>query len=222
MLRLNCKVLRGKIMLTLYHAPKSRSSRIVTLLMALDAMSEVDIRLTDIPRQDGSGARDPNNPHPEGKVPLLVTEDGEMIRESNAIMLYLTDRFPSDLAPAVGAPGRGAYLSWLFWYGNVLEPAYVHQVAGLSHPVLTATFRGMPEAVAYLVAGLGEGREFLMGDHFSAADLLIASPFLWFPEATPDVPVIRDWVARCGAEPVMKETASFDATALQDLGRVPV
>ncbi|WP_321362987.1 glutathione S-transferase family protein [uncultured Celeribacter sp.] len=216
MLRLNCKVLRGKIMLTLYHAPKSRSSRIVTLLMALDAMSEVDIRLTDIPRQDGSGARDPNNPHPEGKVPLLVTEGGEMIRESNAIMLYLTDRFPSDLAPTVGAPGRGAYLSWLFWYGNVLEPAYVHQIAGLSHPALTATFRGMSEAVAYLVSGL-QKREFLMGNHFSAADLLIASPFLWFPEATPDVAVIRDWVARCGAEPFMAEAEAFDVLAMQDM-----
>lgn len=216
MLRLNCKVLRGKIMLTLYHAPKSRSSRIVTLLMALDAMSEVDIRLTDIPRQDGSGARDPNNPHPEGKVPLLVTEDGEMIRESNAIMLYLTDRFPSDLAPAVGARGRGAYLSWLFWYGNVLEPAYVHQIAGLSHPALTATFRGMPEAVAYLVSCL-QKREFLMGERFSAADLLIASPFLWFPEATPDVPVIRDWVARCGAEPVIAQSEAYDAMAAQDM-----
>ena len=176
MLRLNCKVLRGKIMLTLYHAPKSRSSRIVTLLMVLDAMSEVDIRLTDIPRQDGSGARDPNNPHPEGKVPLLVSEDGEMIRESNAIMLYLTDRFPSDLAPTVGAAGRGAYL----------------------------------------VSGL-QKREFLMGNHFSAADLLIASPFLWFPEATPDVAVIRDWVARCGAEPFMAEAEAFDVLAMQDM-----
>lgn len=220
MVRLNCKVLRGKIMLTLYHAPKSRSSRIVTLLMALDAMSEVDIRLTDIPRQDGSGARDPHNPHPEGKVPLLVTEDGEMIRESNAIMLYLTDRFASDFAPNVGEAGRGAYLTWLFWYGNVLEPAYVHQIAGLSHPVLTATFRGMPEAVAYLVAGL-EGRDFLLSDQFSAADLLIASPFLWFPEATPDVAVIRDWVARCGAEPVMAEAAAYDAKAAQKVGLVP-
>jgi glutathione S-transferase len=206
-------------MLTLYHAPQSRSSRIIALLMALDALDRVDIRLTDIPRQDGSGGRDPKNPHPEGKVPLLITEEGEMIRESNAILLYLTDRFPSGLAPEVGAPGRGAYLSWLFWYGNVLEPVYMHQLAGLAHPVLTASFRGMPEAVAYLAAGL-TGRDFLLGDRYSVADLLIASPFLWFPEATPDVPVIRDWVARCGAQPCIAQSVAFDAEAAQEMGLI--
>lgn len=220
MIRRSCIVLKGSPMLTLYHAPNSRSSRIVTLLMALDALDRVDIRLTDIPRQDGSGARDPNNPHPEGKVPLLVTEEGEMIRESNAILLYLTDRFPSDLAPEVGAPGRGAYLSWLFWYGNVLEPVYMHRLAGLSHPVLSASFRGMPEAVAYLAAGL-DGRAFLLGDRYSVADLLIASPFLWFPEATPDVPAIRDWVARCAAQPCIARSMEFDARAAEEMGLAP-
>ncbi|PTQ74550.1 glutathione S-transferase family protein [Celeribacter persicus] len=204
-------------MLTLHHAPNSRSSRIVTLLIALDVLDQVEIRLTDIPRQDGSGARDPNNPHPEGKVPLLITEEGEMIRESNAILLYLSDRFPSEFAPQVGEPGRGAYLSWLFWYGNVLEPVYIHHLSGLSHRLLDITFRGMPEAVACLAAGL-EGRDFLLGDHYTVADLLIASPFLWFSEATPDVPVIRDWVARCAAQPCIAQSATFDAKAAQEMG----
>lgn len=204
-------------MVTLYHAPMSRSSRIIVLLIALGRLAEVDVRLTDIPRQDGTGARDPKNPHPEGKVPLLITEEGEMIRESNAILLYLSDRFPSDLAPQVGAPGRGAYLSWLFWYGNVLEPVYMHTLAGLDHPLLDTSFRRMPEAVAYLAAGL-EGRDFLLGDRYSVADLLIASPFLWFPEATPDVPLIRDWVARCGAQPAVAQAARYDAEAAQSMG----
>ncbi len=204
-------------MVTLYHAPMSRSSRIIVLLIALGRLAEVDVRLTDIPRQDGTGARDPKNPHPEGKVPLLITEEGEMIRESNAILLYLSDRFPSDLAPQVGAPGRGTYLSWLFWYGNVLEPVYIHALAGLDHPLLDTSFRRMPEAVAYLAAGL-EGRDFLLGDRYSVADLLIASPFLWFPEATPDVPLIRDWVTRCGAQPAVAQAARYDAEAAQSMG----
>lgn len=207
-------------MLTLYHAPTSRSSRIITLLMGLGVLEDCDIRLTDIPRHSGAGARDPENPHPEGKVPLLVTEDGEMIRESNAIMLYLTDRYPSDLAPAVGETGRGRYLSWLFWYGNVLEPVFVHQVAGLSHPALSATFRGVPEALAYVAAGL-DGHDFLLGDRFSAADLLIASPFLWFPDFTPENPAIRDWLARCAAQPEVIKTQEYDTAAMQKLGLAP-
>ena len=96
-------------MLTLFHSPQSRSSRIIRLLFELDVIDQVEIRNVTIPRQDGTGQIDPENPHPEGKVPLLV-HDGCMIRESNAIILYLTDLFPSALAPVVGDADRGSYL----------------------------------------------------------------------------------------------------------------
>lgn len=100
-------------MLTLYHAPNSRSTRIVQLIHEMGVTDQVDIQKVSIPRQDGSGAVDTANPHPEGKVPCL-THDGAMIRESDAIMLYLTDHFgDTPLGRSIGAPGRGAYLSWL-------------------------------------------------------------------------------------------------------------
>lgn len=59
-------------MLTLYHAPDSRSDTIVTLVRLMGIGDKVDIVEVTIPRQDGSGGRDPKNPHPEGKVPYLV------------------------------------------------------------------------------------------------------------------------------------------------------
>lgn len=58
-------------MMTLYHAPQSRSSRIVTLLDELGAADKVTIREVSIRRAlQGFGERDPANPHPEGKVPF--------------------------------------------------------------------------------------------------------------------------------------------------------
>jgi glutathione S-transferase len=57
-------------MLTLFHAPFSRSSRLVWLLEELGADHE--IHYCDIARMDGSGGRDPANPHPDGKVPALI------------------------------------------------------------------------------------------------------------------------------------------------------
>jgi glutathione S-transferase len=58
-------------MLTLYHAPQSRSSRIVRLLIELDVLDQVDIRIVTVARQDGSGGADPSNPHPgrQGAAP---------------------------------------------------------------------------------------------------------------------------------------------------------
>jgi len=201
-------------MLTLYHAPNSRSSRIIRLLIELGILDQVDIRIVTVPRNDGSGAIDPANPHPEGKVPLLV-HDGVEIWESSAIMLYLTDMFPqSELGCSVGQADRGGYLSWLAWYGNVVEPVIVCDAAGLSHPLLNYSFRGVSEVVARLTVQL-EKTPFLMGDRFSAADLLLVSPYVWFPQSTPDVQIIRDWIARCQARPSAQTIMDFDLAHMQ-------
>ena len=196
-------------MLTLYHSPQSRSSRIVRLLIELGVLDQVDIRIVTVTRHDGSGGADPSNPHPEGKVPLLV-HDGVEIWESNAIILYLTDLFAEKrLGRSVGDPDRGAYLSWLAWYGNVVEPVLVFTAAGLKHPYLDATFRAAPEVAARLTAQL-EKTPYLMGSEFSAADLLLISPYTWMPQATPDVQVVREWIERCQARPSAKQVLEFD------------
>lgn len=195
-------------MLTLFHSPQSRSTRIIRLLQELDALDQVNIKVVTIIRDNGTGCVDPANPHSEGKVPLLV-HDGCEIRESNAIILYLTDLIPSSLAPAVGSIDRGAYLSWLAYYGNVLEPVLIHQFAELNHPALQTTFRGMSELTRRLADTL-DNNEYLLGDQFSAADLLMVSPFNWFPDLAPDNPSIRRWLERCQVRPSAAAAEAFD------------
>lgn len=201
-------------MLTLFHAPQSRSSRLVTLIDEMALQDRVKIHNVTIPRMDGSGGPDAANPHPEAKVPALL-HDGTLITETAAIILYLTTLFPeAGMAPRADDPRYGAYLTWLFWYGNVMEPVLILEAAGLGHPYLHATFRGHPEGVARLRAALERG-PWLLGDSYSAADLLCHSPYAWFKEATPEDPLIRDWVARCQARPAAERTRASDAAALQ-------
>jgi glutathione S-transferase len=200
-------------MLTLFHAPHSRSSRIVTLTHEMGIADRVTLHPVTIRRIDGTGAPDPANPHPEGKAPALL-HDGTLVTESAAIILYLTDLFPeAGLAPLPGTPERGDYLTWLFWYGSVMEPALISAAAGLSHPWLEAAIRGVPEITERLTRALAD-RPWLLGDRFSAADLLVHSPYAWFRDATPDVPAIRDWVARCQARPAVARTRAADAALM--------
>lgn len=194
-------------MLTLYHSPKSRSSSIVVLLDELGISGKIDIRRVDIPRQDGSGRRDPANPHPEGKVPYLVNGD-DHVRERGAIITYLTDMFPeAGLGPLPGDPKRGEYLSWLFWYQGVLEPVAIFNFCGLAHPALTATFREYDDAIQRLDEVLGR-QDWLLGERYSAADLLIASPFVFFSDGMPRTPAIDRWIARVQARPAMRRAAA--------------
>ncbi|MBA8801109.1 glutathione S-transferase [Agrobacterium sp. RC10-4-1] len=150
-------------MLTLFHAPRSRSTRIVTLLRELDAIDKVAIKIVDITRGDGSGRKDPKNPHPEGKVPLL-DHNGVVTWESIAIIQYLTDLFPEKkMAPVAGDPQRGRYLSWLAWYAGVVEPVLIMQAAGISHPFVDFTFRSPAELAARLETALKDN-PYLMGE----------------------------------------------------------
>ncbi len=63
---------------------------------------------------------------------------------------------------------------------------------------------------ARYVTALEDG-PWLMGDRYTAADLLLVSPWTWFPEAAPKVPVVQDWIGRCIARPSFAALQAFDA-----------
>lgn len=125
-------------------------------------------------------------------------------------MLFLTELFPkAGLGIPPGDPMRGAYLAWMAYYGNVLEPVFIGKFAGIDHHAYHATFRGVAEVVARLAEALQKG-PYLIGERFTAADLLISRVFVWAPQSTPDVPAIKDWIARCQARPSVARTQAFD------------
>jgi glutathione S-transferase len=198
-------------MLTLFHAPQSRSSRIVWLLEELGAKYE--IAYTNIPRMDGSGGSDPANPHPDKKVPALV-HDGTLITESIAVILYLTDMHPeAGLAPRVGDPKRGTYLSWLAYYAGVVEPVVTLEFAKLlDNPMLARTFRGRAEVDARISGALAKSR-FLLGDEFSALDVLFGSIGQWFRTALPPGERVDRYVADCVARPAVARAVAKDRPA---------
>jgi glutathione S-transferase len=198
-------------MTTLYHSPNSRSSAVAALVRELQA--DVEIRVVSIPRMDGTGGADAANPHFEKKVPYLV-DGAEEVHERGAIMAYLTDRFPAaGLGPLPGEAGRGAYLSWLSYYQGVMEPVILMQYAGVTHPAVHAAIRDFDTMMERLDATLSRG-PWLLGDRYSAADLLCSSPFLWFSEMAEGWPVVKDWVARCAARPGMVATQAADREAM--------
>jgi glutathione S-transferase len=195
-------------MITLHHAPQSRSSRIIWLLEEVGAPYQ--IVLTDIPRMDGSGASDPKNPHPDKKVPAIV-DDGVLVTESAAIVLYLTDEFPkAGIGPAIGDPLRGPYLSWLAWYAGVAEPVVTLEFAGLAaNPMVQRSFRGSAETGARILTALRAG-PYLLGERFSGADLLIVSMAQWARHTLPADALVDAYLARVNARPALARAIARD------------
>jgi glutathione S-transferase len=92
-------------MITLFHAPQSRSSRIVWMLEELGVRYE--IRPVSIFRpMTGEGQPDVVNPHPDKRVPAIF-HDGMLLAESVAIVLYLADTFPDARCSVPASGGSG-------------------------------------------------------------------------------------------------------------------
>lgn len=196
-------------MITLYHRPKTRSTRLIFLLEELEAPYQ--IKLVTTRTRDGKGAVDPDNPHPHGKVPA-ISDDGVIVFESPAIALYLTDKFQNNrLGPLVGERERGAYVSWLCYYTGVLEPAFMSKFMNAEVPRGTAGWVPLEEAMAAVVNLLSPG-PYILGGRFSAADVLYGTTFAMFGKSAliPKSTVIDDYVQRIVARPAFERAQARD------------
>jgi glutathione S-transferase len=197
-------------MLTLYHAPRSRSSRFVWLLEEIG--QPYDLKIVDIRRSDGGGALDAANPHPHGKVPVL-NHDGQTIFESIAIALYLADAFPAaKLGPAIADSGRGDFLSMLAYYSGVMEPSFLSKFMKTEVPRGAAGWVVVEEVMDFINARLSAG-PFICGEAFCAADILYASTFALFlgNPLLPETPLIANYVKLCTSRPAYARAQAKDS-----------
>lgn len=117
--------------------------------------------------------------NPMGKVPTIV-HHGTPVTEAAAICTYLADAFPeAGLAPPPAE--RGAYYRWLFFAASSFEYAGLLRGLGVDLPEekrRTVGFGTYALMVDTLEAGL-EGRTYIAGDRFTAADLYLGAQVGW-------------------------------------------
>jgi glutathione S-transferase len=196
-------------MITFYHAPRSRSFRTLWLLEEIG--EPYDIKRVSIRRGDGSGAADPENPHPHGKVPVIV-HDGLPVFETTAIALYLTDLFPaSGLGPQIGERGRAAYVTWLSYYSGVFEPSLTAKFLKVQHVYGTFGWGPFEEVLDYLNGTL-ETNAYFLGDRFSAVDIVFGGslPMLIGAGMVPETPALKTYAARIAARPAFARASAKD------------
>ena len=116
--------------------------------------------------------------NPAGKLPALV-DGNSKIFEGAAICLYLGDKFPeANLAPKIGAPERGRYLSLMVYSTSQLEPAMGDALLGGQTATPQRGWTDFETARNVIEGELGNG-PYLFGEWFTAADVMIGSMFIW-------------------------------------------
>ena len=142
--------------------------------------------------------------NPAGRVPFAVFGNGEVLSESNAIILHLAEG--SALVPAA-ALSRARMLQWMFWEQYSHEPYiavrryqlhYLKRSPADLDPRLEE--RGA-DALALMQGNLGRSA-YMVGDALSLADLALVAYTRMAHEGGFDLapyPAVRAWVARVEA-----------------------
>jgi glutathione S-transferase len=142
--------------------------------------------------------------NPLGLVPVLRTDDGDMLTENAAILQYVADRFPdADLAPRDGI-ARARLQQWLSFIGTELHKALFIPLFDSKLPpdVKAAVLEMGRTRLDYLAKHL-EGRDYLL-DRYSVADAYLFTVLNWTRVTGIDLaqwPAIKSYIRRLNKRP---------------------
>ncbi|HEY0649221.1 glutathione S-transferase [Phenylobacterium sp.] len=178
-------------MLTVHHLENSRSQRVLWLLEELAVPYEL-IRYDRDPQTMLAPAA-LRAIHPLGKSPV-ITEDGEAIAETGAVVEYILERHGQGrLAPPAGTSAHRRMRYWLHYAeGSAMPPLLLKLVFGtlparapaLMRPIVNAIAKraqsGFVDPQLQLHFDYWEGElekaEWFAGPEFSAADVMMSFP----------------------------------------------
>ena len=156
-------------------------------------------------------------------VPVLVFDDGEVVSDSMEIVRRLDERHPEAPLYPASASRRAEMLVFIDWFNRVWKrpPNEIAQELEKESPDAGRIERlgtAMVQALD-LFERMLDGRDYLMGDGFSAADCCAfpfvkygalgdgGSTYLFHQVLARHQPIdarhprLRDWIRRCDAQP---------------------
>jgi glutathione S-transferase len=194
-------------MLTIYHVPITRSLRVLWLCEELGLPYEA--RTIDF------GAAYRASPewralNPVGKVPVM-TDGGFTMFESGAMVQYLLDRYGEGrLQPKPGTEAHGEYLQWS-WFAEATYARPIGEIVNHRRafgeageiPAVVAEMKGRARLCSEAVDRALQGRSYLLGETFSAADVMMGYSVMLAERFTSieGLPNLQAYWARLSARP---------------------
>lgn len=201
---------------TLYGAANTRAFRCLWML------EEIGREYTHVPTDIIRGAKAPEymKLNPNGRVPCLV--DGDLVLfESLAINMYLARVYGSPLWPGP-AEGEARMFQWTLWATNEIDAPLSVLIQDRRLPkeqrggaAVDAAMAALPAPLRVLDAALA-GREYLLDNGFSLADLNVASVLAGAFSAGYDLSSyvhIGAWMQRCIARPAAQKAIALATAA---------
>jgi len=168
-------------MYKLYYSPAACSMAVHVVLNELNQETKlVDTSLAEGKNRDAEFLK----VNPRGQVPVLV-DDGHVVREGAAIMVYLMDKHASALLPKSGF-ARATALQWLMYGNATLHMTYSKafminraEIEDAAKAALTASIVAQINAQWAELDAIYTKQPYICGNDISAADILFAVIANW-------------------------------------------
>ena len=152
--------------------------------------------------------------NPMGKVPAL--QDGEAtIAEQAAICAYVAERYPeAKLAPPLGDVRRAKYLYWLFFAPGCIEPAILQIATKVPISPVQAGWGDATQVFDVLERAVDKDGPWLLGEQFTAADVMIGSNLqavIRMFKMVPSRPAFDRYLDACAARPAFQRAGVLAA-----------
>jgi glutathione S-transferase len=204
------------VTITLYHHPYSRAASTVWALE--ETGQPYDLHFVDI-MKGGQKAPDIVALNPMGKLPIL-TDGDTVVTENAAIALYLADRYSAGkLSPALDDPKRATYLRWSLYPAAVIEPGLMAKAQKWEFKPSQVGW-GTYEAMIATMESAIAGRDFVLGDTFSMADVIFGGTIrfmLTFGMLEPTA-TFKAYADRLGQRPALQRAEAKNAAVMAEHG----
>ena len=152
--------------------------------------------------------------NPLGYVPMLELDDGTRLREGPAIVQYVADQAPNkNLAPANGTLPRYRLQEWLTFIGTEIHKTFSPLFNPATPEDAKNQFREKLASRFEFVDKQLEGREYVMGEHFSVADAYLYVVTRWTKPMNIDISRFKNLSAhnaRIDARPAVQEALKVE------------
>jgi glutathione S-transferase len=159
--------------------------------------------------------------NPMGKVPALV-HNGVAITENAAICLHLADMVPElGLLPPPGTPERGACYRWML-FASPLEFFITARRHGSIAPSMESGYGNEADLLRTLEGAIS-GKQYLVGDRFTVADLYLSAfigYYIQIGELEPK-PVFQDYATQHLQRPASQRATAHDNELLAKAAAKP-
>ncbi len=172
-------------MMTLYWSPRAASEAAMAALNETGA--EYRTEKINVAAGEHKSA-DYLKINPNGLVPALELDDGRVMFETAAMVLYLAERYPeAGLAPSPDGAQRAPYYQWLLFLAGTIQPAckryyWPHRFSTDAGDAEKVKAKAVVDLLAHwkIVDDALKGRDWMAGEDFSAVDIYMLMLAHWF------------------------------------------